>query len=399
MATLIGHLKEDKIKSQAVALKKSEEINELKSHFLSNISHELRTPLNTILTVSELIQNENNIEALREKSELIKYSSQNLLSAVNDILDYSKIENNEFYLENNPLNLNILLKEIAKEYQIKADEKGLNFLFELDAKIPELIIADTSRLQQILNNVLQNALKYTETGTIKFSVNCINLNDEKVKLQFVISDTGVGVHSEKLEAIFDSFSQETINDKRKYGGLGLGLFIVKNIVNKYKGEINFTSEVNKGSSCDIQLEFDYLTNKTIKNDIVTHSDNDKKRILIVEDNIMNQMVLKMIFKDWQNSTFEIANNGQEALNLLKDNYFDIVLMDLQMPIMDGYEATIAIRSGLCGKVKSKIPIIAITADATEPTKERVKSIGMDFYMTKPVDKISLYNKIIELTKK
>ena len=399
MATLIGHLKEDKIKSQAVALKKSEEMNELKSHFLSNISHELRTPLNTILTVSELIQNENNIEALREKSELIKYSSQNLLSAVNDILDYSKIENNEFYLENNPLNLNILLKEIAKEYQIKADEKELNFLFELDAKIPELIIADTSRLQQILNNVLQNALKYTETGTIKFSVNCINLNDEKVKLQFVISDTGVGVHSEKLEAIFDSFSQETINDKRKYGGLGLGLFIVKNIVNKYKGEINFTSEVNKGSSCDIQLEFDYLTNKTIKNDIVTHSDNDKKRILIVEDNIMNQMVLKMIFKDWQNSTFEIANNGQEALNLLKDNYFDIVLMDLQMPIMDGYEATIAIRSGLCGKVKSKIPIIAITADATEPTKERVKSIGMDFYMTKPVDKISLYNKIIELTKK
>lgn len=399
MAKLIGNLKEDKIKSQAIALKKSEEMSELKSHFLSNISHELRTPLNTILTLSELIPNEINREALTEKSDLIKYSSQNLLSAVNDILDYSKIENKEFNLENYPFNLNILLKEIAKKYQIKAHEKELDFLFELDAKIPELILADTNRLQQVLNNILQNALKYTETGSIKFSVNCLDLNAKKVKLQFTISDTGIGVHSEKLEAIFDSFSQETINDKRKFGGLGLGLFIVKNIINKYKGEINFTSEVNKGSSCTIQLEFDYLENQIIKNEIVLSSESNKTRILIVEDNILNQMVLKMIFKDWQNATFEIANNGQEALNLLNDNYFDIVLMDLQMPIMDGYEATIAIRSGHCGDEKSKIPIIAITADVTEPTKERVKLIGMDFYMSKPVDKNSLYDKIIELTKK
>ena len=399
MANLIGLLKEDKIKSQALALKKSEEMSELKSHFLSNISHELRTPLNTILTLSELIPNEINKEALTEKSDLIKYSSQNLLSAVNDILDYSKIENNEFYLENYPFNLNILLKEIAKKYQIKAHEKGLDFLFELDAKIPDVLIADTNRLQQILNNVLQNALKYTKTGMIKFSVNCLEINADKAKLQFVISDTGIGVHSDKLKAIFDSFSQETINDKRKFGGLGLGLFIVKNVVNKYNGEINFTSEVNKGSSCDIQLEFDYPINQTIKNEIISDSISTKKHILIVEDNIMNQMVLKMIFKNWQNATFEIANNGQEALQLLTDNYFDIILMDLQMPIMDGYEATIAIRSGHCGEEKSKMPIIAITADATEPTKERVKAIGMDFYMTKPVDKITLYNKIIELTKK
>ncbi|NHM01986.1 hybrid sensor histidine kinase/response regulator [Flavobacterium difficile] len=398
MANLIGDLKEDKIKSQEIALKKSREMNELKSHFLSNISHELRTPLNTILNVSALLTQEKEITTVQEKSELIKYSSQNLLSAVNDILDFSKIENNEFHLENQPTNVLNLATEIAKLYSVKAQEKGLTFEFNSDVSLPKEIVVDTNRLQQVLNNLLQNALKFTESGGIKFTIEGKLLSNKKVKIRFKISDTGVGIHAEKLESIFDSFSQETINDKRKFGGLGLGLFIVKNVVDKYNGKINFESEVGKGSSCTIQLKLDYLeSKKAIEN--VTPIDSNKQKILIVEDNKMNQMVLKMIFKNWQNATFEIANNGQEALDLLKNNHFDIVLMDLQMPVMDGYEATIAIRSGLCGQEKSNTPIIAITADVTEPTKEKVKSIGMNYYMTKPVDKKSLYDKINELTKK
>lgn len=397
MANLIGDLKEDKIKSQEIALKKSKEMNKLKSHFLSNISHELRTPLNTILNVSELISSENDKETIKEKSEFIKFSSQNLLSAVNDILDFSKIENNEFHLDNQPTNVTKIISEIAKLYQIKASEKGLEFELILATNIPNEIIADSNRLQQILNNILQNALKFTESGNVKFTVDCQEINNKKVQLNCTISDTGIGIQAEKLEAIFDSFSQETINDKRKFGGLGLGLFIVKNIVDKYNGKINVKSQVGIGSTFEIQLIFDYVINQQDKKEINFNS--NLQRILIVEDNIMNQMVLKMILKNWQNATFEIANNGQEALDLLKNNHFDIVLMDLQMPVMDGYEATMAIRSGQCGVEKSNIPIIAITADATEPTKERVKSIGMNYYMTKPVDKNTLYDKMNELTKK
>ena len=392
MANLIRNLKNEREQLQTLALQRSEEMNELKSFFLSNISHELRTPLNAILNTAKSMAKDSKEEQIQNGSQIIKYSTHSLLSSINDILDFSKIEKNEIKLELAHFDLVKTTEHIANNFAREAADKGLDFSFQKGEDLPEMVNGDVARLNQILHNVLSNALKFTHEGFVKFKLETRKEKDNRVSFLFTISDTGVGISKEKINSIYDSFSQEGINNKRKFGGLGLGLYIVKHLINLHNGRIKIDSTVDLGTVCEIELTYETVEvpKKASLPGNELEYDLQGKTILVVEDNAMNQMVIKMITKKWLNTTVEFANNGEEGLKKLTENDYDIILMDLQMPVMDGYEATIAIRNGEAGEHKKEIPIIALTADVMESTKTRVIEIGMNKYLSKPVDKDTLF---------
>lgn len=397
MANLIRKLRNDRESLQAIALQKSEEMNEMKSYFLSNISHELRTPLNTIVNLSNEISNETQEDSTRKNSLLIKDSSFSLLSSVNDILDFSKIEKGTLQLECVPFELQPMLNQLVNNMSYRAKIQGLDFTYLPASNLPNQIIGDSLRLTQILSNVLSNAIKFTSEGQVSFAVECHSKADRLVALHFTIADTGVGIQKEKMHSIFESFTQESINNKRKYGGLGLGLYLVKTLTDMHKGTVSLQSDPGMGTICKIILDYEIAFEKEAQVQPETANyDLKGNNLLVVEDNAMNQMVLKMITKKWQNTTVIYTNNGLEAIEALKTQTFSVVLMDLQMPVMDGYEATIAIRKGEAGLQNKDLPIIAITADVMDATKDRVFELGMNGYLSKPVDKELLYKTIVNL---
>ncbi len=399
MANLIRKLRDDRENLQRIALQKSEEMNEMKSYFLSNISHELRTPLNAILNLSKEMSTTAQDETIQKNSQIIKESSYALLSSVNDILDFSKIEKGEIKLDSEKFNIKEVLQHLTANAAQNAKNKGLGFNTILPENMPQWVLGDKMRLTQMVNNILNNALKFTTHGFINCTVTATQNPDKTLQFQIAIADTGVGIPKEKMDSIFESFTQETTNNKRKFGGLGLGLYIVKTLTNLHHGSIDLQSIPNQGTVCKLTLNYTEVEvqETKIEEPVTLNYDLKGTRILVVEDNAMNQMVLKMITKKWDNTTVSFANNGQEGLNKLKEQPFDIILMDLQMPVMDGYEATTAIRSGAAGLALKNIPIIALTADVMETTKDRVFQLGMNKYMTKPVDKDLLFTNIYELT--
>lgn len=398
MANLIRNLKNEREELQTIALEKSEEMNELKSYFLSNISHELRTPLNAIMSLSDATATETDTLKIQSNCEMIKYSSQSLLSSVNDILDFSKIEKGELKLEITIFNPVKILEQIKNNATTNALEKGIKIKYTVSNDFPEHVIGDAIRFGQIANNIINNAIKFTNQGIVKINLDWKKDKKDKIKILLKVTDSGVGIPKEKMESIYDSFSQESINNKRKFGGLGLGLYIVKTLIDMHQGKIDIQSQIGLGTICSIELNYLEIIQKKPVLAVEPNTVYDLKgiKILVVEDNAMNQMVLKMITKKWLNTTVEFANNGEEGVNCLKLNHFDIVLMDLQMPVMDGYEATIAIRNGEAGEENKNIPIIAVTADVMESTKQRVIEIGMNKYLSKPIDKDLLFENIKSL---
>ena len=398
MANLIRNLKNEKNEFNRIALLRSEEMSELKSYFLSNISHELRTPLNAIMNLIDSISKETDDEKIRKDCQVIKYSSHSLLSSVNDILDFSKIEKGELKLEAVEFEPVKVLEHLKNNAVNRAKDQGLEFDYSKSANIPDLCLGDVTRLVQIVNNVLSNAIKFTAEGKISFRIEASPKPDNYTQLKLIISDTGTGITPQKLSHIFDSFTQENINNKRKFGGLGLGLYIVKTLVDMQSGTIVMASKVGEGTTCTITLNFKIAQRKPdeMTSGGIQVFDLHGKNILVAEDNAINQMVIKMITKKWLNTEVTYANNGQEAMDLLKTQHFDIILMDLQMPVMDGYEATIAIRNGEAGADNANIPIIAVTADVMESTKLRVKEIGMNFYISKPLKNEVLYHAVKDL---
>jgi signal transduction histidine kinase/CheY-like chemotaxis protein len=398
MSNLIRNLKNEKNELNRLALVRAEEMNDLKTYFLSNISHELRTPLNAIMNLIDSISSEVEDEKIKKNCEVIKYSSHGLLSSVNDILDFSKIEKNELKLERLAFSPLQVLEKISGSAEIRAKDKGLEFHFSKRDGFPDLLMGDEARLSQVVNNVLANAIKFTSKGFVKFEIETQIKEGNKASLIISVTDSGVGIPKDKLDSIFGSFSQNSIDNKRKFGGLGLGLYIVKALVDMQKGTISMNSYVGKGTNCKITIDFDVVKHKkveTISSEPAVQ-DLGGKTILVVEDNSMNQMVIKMITKKWLNTTVVYANNGQEGLEAFKTNDIDIVLMDLQMPVMDGYEATIAIRNGEVGQDKARVPIIAVTADVMESTKLRVAEIGMNHYLSKPINRETLFQAIKSL---
>ena len=396
MTNLIKKLRLEKEQSQEDALNKSEEISALKTYFMSNMSHELRTPINAIMGLAE-----SELENLKDKNsrkpyEIIKNASLSLLSNVNDIIDFEKIENNQLELNNSKFNPTEKLKQLNNNWKTEATKKGLNYTFEMDSKIPTTIDADPVRFVQIINNVLSNAVKFTKKGHIHFKVSCVKQPNDLCRFSFHILDTGIGINPEAKKSIFDSFSQMKLNHKRQFGGIGLGLTIVKHIVELFNGTIKIESELHKGTNVFIDLTLKSVA-KEIKLDLTKIKNEKSLSILVVEDNKLNQMVMRKILNSAANINFAISNNGQEAIEKLKQNPYDLILMDLQMPIMDGYEATQIIRSGGVGNRLKNIPIIAVTADALPETKKRVLDLGMNDYLTKPVGKDLLFEKIYALT--
>lgn len=394
MTNLIRKLRQEKEKSQEEALQKSEEISQLKTYFMSNMSHELRTPINAIMGIAEMQLSSKNDNEERKQFEIIKNASLSLLSNVNDILDFEKIEKNELQLKNETFNPSIALHQISNNWKMEAENKGLEYQFDMDYEIPSQVKGDSERFVQIINNVLSNAVKFTNKGSVNFKMRCTAQPNNEYRFSFIVSDTGIGMNPEFKKQIFNSFSQMRLNHKRQFGGIGLGLSIVRHLVELFDGQISIESEEGKGTEVfiEIPLKASVKANKVLVNKD-SHNDAKPLHVLVVEDNLLNQMVMRKILSAASNISFAVVNNGNEAIDALKKDVYDMVLMDLQMPVMDGYEATEIIRSGELGVTIGKIPIIAVTADAMQETRQKVLDIGMNDYMTKPVNKEALFEKI------
>lgn len=375
----------------------AESAMQAKQTFLSNMSHEIRTPMTAIIGFSRVLLKTDLTEKQKEYLTAIKTSSDALLVLINDILDLAKVDAGKMTFDLLPFNLKSSINTILHLFEIKFQEKNLKLVTEFDSNIPEFLIGDSQRLNQIIINLLSNAIKFTNEGSIRLSVNLKSNDADKVNIEFVVSDTGIGISENKLATIFENFEQATTSTARLFRGTGLGLAIVKKLVEKQGGAIEVKSKIDEGSIFSFVLSFQKTKTKMplIIDTTIEFDKNTKNiKVLVVEDVALNQLLLKIILEDF-GFEFDIAENGIIAIEKLKSKSFDIVLMDLQMPEMNGYEATEVIRK----KLNSNIPIIAFSADVTESDIAQCKSVGMNEHLAKPIDEKLLYTKIIELVKK
>lgn len=379
----------------AASLKKAKDAAETavkaKTDFLSTISHEIRTPLNAVVGISHFLINDKPKKDQVESLESLKFSAEHLTSIINDILDYNKLESGSIEFEATELNLKDLIEKIIKSNQAAANEKGIELQLEWDDRIHDLVLADSTRMFQVINNLIHNSLKFTQRGFVKFKVTLLNDLPAKQKLQFMVIDSGIGISREKQSLIFERFTQEGSATTREYGGTGLGLAIIKRILNLLGSEIKVVSEKGKGAVFSFELAFEkveQVSNPEVYEEELADEILKGKKILLVEDNKMNIMVASKFLKKWQ-LEFEVANNGKEGFEKALANKYDLVLMDLQMPQMDGYEATRQIR-----KKNKDLPIIALTASALLKVRKEVHEAGMNDYITKPFDPSELKRKIV-----
>ena len=366
-----------------------------KQQFLSNMSHEIRTPMNAIIGFTKVILKTDLSEKQREYLNAIKTSGDALIVLINDILDLAKVDAGKMSFEKIPFRLSSSISSMLHLFELKIFEKNLQLITEYDKRIPEVLMGDSVRLHQIILNLVSNAVKFTDQGSIKVAVELISENDKKVSVQFMVKDTGIGIADSKKETIFDDFQQASSGTSRIYGGTGLGLAIVKKLVEAQDGHITLESEINKGSSFTFTLVFEKTTSEPSFEEILElDEDNKNIKVLIVEDILLNQLLMKTLLDDFGFER-DIADNGLIAIEKLQSKSYDIILMDLQMPEMNGFEATEYIRNTM----NSKIPIIALTADVTTTDLARCTEVGMNDYIAKPVNERILYSKIIGLVKK
>ncbi|HXA02640.1 MAG TPA: ATP-binding protein, partial [Cytophagaceae bacterium] len=365
-----------------------------KAQFLSIMSHEIRTPLNAVIGATYLLQ-EDPREDQFQNIEILKISSQNLLILINNILDFNKIEANKIDFEETDFNVKNLIKNLTLPFHPQAEEKGIGLSTILDAGIPDLIISDPTRIGQILTNLLSNAIKFTDKGKVTIECKVMGENNSDIILNFSVTDTGIGISSEKSKVIFDPFAQENSSITRKYGGTGLGLSISQKLLHLFGSEILVESELGKGSKFHFTLKFKIAPSKFLSSKSVEGQNQKLKglEILLVEDNEMNQLFTKNILKNLKLNV-DIASNGLIALEKVKIRNYDVILMDLQMPVMDGFQATMEIRKLTNPKFKI-IPIIALTAEAFLETKEKAFGCGITDYITKPFKPQKLYDKIFK----
>lgn len=372
------------------ALEIAKKANQAKSEFLSVISHEIRTPLNAVVGISDLLLYNDPKEEQLENLEALQFSSKHLLSLINDVLDYSKMEAGKLVLEEIPFSLSKILNGIHETFKKEALEKNIQFTSKIAPQIPDKLIGDPTRLTQLLNNLVSNSIKFTNEGQVVLSVDYKTEKSGYVIL-FKVSDTGIGIPQEFIELIFESFSQVGIHTARTYGGTGLGLAIVKRLIDLHNTKIYVSSELNKGSEFEFSIyyEEDKKQSSLLTRTVSTNLSFEAMKVLVVDDNSMNILITKQFLKHWNVEVFE-AGGGKEAIESLKKNDVDVVLLDVQMPEMDGYETCKTIRSN---KTWEKLPIIAFTADASEVVHQKTVEAGMNEIVYKPFNAEDLFLKI------
>ena len=395
-AELATSIAEDAKLTAENATKIAQDAVRSKQQFLSNMSHEIRTPMNAIIGFTKVILKTDLTAKQKEYLTAIKMSGDSLIVLINDILDLAKVDAGKMVFEKTPFKLNLSIKAMLHLFESKIQEKNLKLVTYYDDDIPEVLEGDPLRLHQIILNLVSNAVKFTHNGTITVRVDLVSQILESCAIKFTITDTGIGLDESYMDKIFENFQQASSGTSRLFGGTGLGLAIVKQLVEAQNGTINVESELGKGSIFSFILNF----NKTnieavIEPEIIELNTNIKDtKILVVEDMELNQLLMKTLLDDF-GFECEIASNGKIAIEKLETKKYDIILMDLQMPEMNGFEATEYIRNTL----KSAIPIIALTADVTTVDLEKCKAVGMNDYISKPVDERLLYSKLIGIVKK
>jgi len=381
-------LKERKQFEEELNLSKEKALKdlEIRKLFLANISHEIRTPINAISGMSGILADTPLSPIQTEYLDAIQSSSRNLMAIVNDILDMSKLESGKFSIEKISFNLRKLIEPICKVFGLKAEEKGVQLELDISPHVSNNLIGDPTRIAQIVNNLVSNATKFTEHGKIN-----VRIYKEANLTCFEVQDTGIGISEDKLKSIFEFFSQEDNTITRRFGGTGLGLAISKSLVEMMHGELSLTSEKGVGSKFTFKLELPEGEEEKLNLEKQGSARLDNKRVLIVEDNELNLFLAVTVLKK-SGAIIYTAENGQVAVDLLKEQSIDCILMDLQMPVLDGISATQKIRNELA----LTTPIIALTANALESEKKKCLELGMGAYITKPYDPVFLIQSISNL---
>ncbi len=378
------------------AKKRAEEFALTKSQFLSNMSHELRTPLNGIIGSTNLLLQDKFLQEQKDHLSILKYSSEHMLNLINDILDLSKLEADRIQLEKTEVNIPELIHKISSPFIPQFDRKGVAFEVNVDEHLRSSVLADPTRLNQVLTNLLSNALKFTCTGSVKLDVKGKVLRSDFNTIEFSVTDSGIGISKDKIEHIFEQFTQADVKTTRKYGGTGLGLSISRKLVRLMGGELRAESEFNKGSRFyfEVCLPVHYSHKKIRVREVENTFDDEQLkgiRVLIAEDNPINMKIASRFLDKW-GIIYEKANNGLEAVSLFEKNKFDLVLMDLEMPEMDGYGALNAIRG-----MNSNIPAIAFTAAVFDNMKESLSDKGFNGFIQKPFRPQDLQAKLVEFS--
>ncbi|MEZ4885703.1 MAG: response regulator [Chitinophagales bacterium] len=420
-----GMIRDVTIRKKTQELEKAKQIAErsamLKGQFLDNMSHEIRTPMNVVIGMTHLLEHTALTNKQQEYIRALKLSADNLLKLINSILDFSKIEAGKLELELQPIRIQDLIQDLVQQHKYKAKENKINLFTQLDVSLPDKVIGDSVRLYSVLNNLVSNAIKYTDKGEVLIRVEVLDESSEFAEIKFSVRDTGIGIPEDKQATVFESFEQA--HGAANRGGTGLGLSIVKKIVELFGGEMELESEYGRGSTFSFHIKFEkYIESEyaVVTNDskgsnerddltMVYTSDNNIKHvsskdvvqdvrekidILLVEDHKLNQLVATDLIHKWSpNVNLQIADNGRIAIDMLQEfSAYDVILMDISMPEMDGYETTEYIRNKFPSPTKD-IPIIAMTAHAFKKNAQKCFDMGMDEFVAKPIDPNILYKKL------
>lgn len=383
-------LLEEKNKELTIEKEKAEQASKARAEFLSTVSHELRTPLNAINGITYLLLQEKPKASQLNYLKSLEFSGSYLLNFINDILEINRLESDKIQVEKINFNLKELIENITASFNEFIHENNTNCHLTIDSSISEYLKGDPTKLSQIVINLLNNAIKFSKNGDVWFTIENIEESDETIKLHFEIKDNGIGIPQEKQEAIFDSFSQGSVEINRTYGGTGLGLSIVKKILELMGSTIHLSSESGKGSTFTFELLFDKGQKEVLKSAPMTivNSEN-KKVILLVEDNKINQMITQKMLEN-KGISCVIVDSGEEAIENVKTNQYDLILMDVHLPSMSGTDATTVIRT-----FDNKTPIIALTAISLNENKETLLSFGMNEVITKPFEPDHFYSVVFE----